>query len=126
MDSTKDQKFDIEIVCSMLIEGAKWKDIALKFAIPLSTLYDSITRSSEFSARVREAKDISADSYAELAEYVLQNAISDGVEIQRARELAQHYRWMAGKRSPKRYGDKLQTEHSGEIKIENITGMEVK
>lgn len=126
MDSTESQKFDIDVVCSMLVEGAKWKDIASIFSIPLSTLYDSITRSSEFSARVRESKDISADSYAEMAESVLQNAISDGVEIQRARELAQHYRWMAGKRSPKRYGESTKMEHSGEIKIENITGMVVK
>lgn len=35
-------------------------------------------------------------------------------------------KWIASKLKPKKYGDKLQTEHSGELNIKQITGMEVK
>lgn len=35
-------------------------------------------------------------------------------------------RWAAGKLNPKKYGDKVQTEHSGEIGVKQITGMDIK
>lgn len=35
-------------------------------------------------------------------------------------------KWIASKLKPKKYGDKIQTEHSGEMTLKQITGMEVK
>lgn len=35
-------------------------------------------------------------------------------------------KWMLGKMNPKKYGDKVQTEHSGEIGVKQITGMDIK
>jgi hypothetical protein len=118
--------FDIDIVCNMLVEGKRWADIAESFKVPVSTLHGFISTHSEFSARVGIARKISSDSYAEMAELALLRAKSDPNEMTRARELAQHYRWMAGKRNPSTYGDKVQTEHSGVIGIQPITGMEIK
>lgn len=34
-------------------------------------------------------------------------------------------KWIASKLKPKKYGDKVQTELSGEVKIQQITGMKV-
>ncbi len=118
--------FDIDIVCNMLVEGKKWVDIAESFKVPVSTLHSFISNDNEFSVRAGEARKQSADSYAEKAELVLLLAEKDLIEISRARELAQHYRWMAGKRNPRTYGEKVQTEHSGVIGIQPITGMEIK
>ncbi len=118
--------FDIDIVCNMLVEGKRWADIAKSFKVPVSTLHTHISNDVELSVRAREARKQSADSYAEKAETVLLLAKKDLIEISRARELAQHYRWMAGKRNPRTYGEKVQTEHSGVIGIQPITGMEIK
>lgn len=34
-------------------------------------------------------------------------------------------KWLASKLKPKKYGDKIQTEHSGEVTVNQITGMKV-
>lgn len=107
-------KFNIDKVCEMFIEGLKWKDIADHFNMPVSTLHYKVSANPEYFARAKEAREISAESYADKAEQVLIMAESNGVEIQRARELAQHYRWMAGKRNPKKYGDRVDVTTDGE------------
>jgi len=35
-------------------------------------------------------------------------------------------KWIASKLAPKKYGDKTQTEHSGVVGVQQITGMIVK
>lgn len=45
---------------------------------------------------------------------------------QQANVLIQTLKWKMSKFYPKMFGDKVQTEHSGEVKIEQITGIEVK
>lgn len=102
--STLNGKID-EIV-EMLLQGKSYREIALELNCKLSVLH-SFTSKPEHSARVREALIISASTYADKAEQVLIEAKRDSIEIQRARELAQHYRWKASKRAPKVYGDKL-------------------
>lgn len=70
---------------------------------------------TEYKAILQE----SSDSYASMAEEALLNAPADKFELQRARDLAHHYRWMASKRNPKKYGDKLDIDHtSGGEKLE--------
>lgn len=94
-----------------IINGLKLKEIAEKYGVKSTQFYNFLA-SKEFSARAREAQLISADQYANMAEEILKNAERDGIEMQRARELAHHYRWMAGKRAPKKYGDSLKLDQT--------------
>ena len=103
----------------MIIAGKSFRQMADILQVPLSTLHD-FTSKSEHSARVREALDYSADSFSDKAEAVLIEAESLPTEIQRARELAQHYRWKASKRSPKRFGDKVDITSAGK-EIKTVT-----
>ena len=97
---------DIDKIIEMIIDGYTFRAISKKLDVPLSTLYD-FTKRSEHSARTRDALEISAQTYEEKAEEILIGADASAYEMQRARELAQHYRWKASKRSPRRYGDKI-------------------
>ena len=106
------EKLNIEDVVEMIIDGKTYRQMAKMYNIPLTTLHD-FTSKSEHSARVREALEYSASSYADKAEQVLLDAEGTLTEIQRARELAQHYRWKASKRSPKKYGDKVDVTSAG-------------
>lgn len=108
------KRFDIDIVCNRLVEGVKWQYIADEFKMPVSTLHNFISNNTEFSARVKLAKETSSESYADKAEQVLLQAEGTKEELMRARELAQHYRWMAGKRNPKKYGDRVDVTTDGE------------
>ena len=69
---------------------------------------------SDYSARAREAQKRSADKISEKAELVLLSLEKgcDNAEIAKARELAHHYRWLAAKKNPTKFGDstKIQAE----------------
>ena len=97
----------IDEIVEDILEGKTFRYMAAKYGCALGTLHSYVNR-DEHSARVRNALEISASSYADKAEEVLQQAENDKGELMRARELAQHYRWKAGKRNPKKYGDRVQ------------------
>lgn len=98
----------IKKVIDLLIEGKSYRTIAELLKIPLSTLH-YFTSMPEHSARVREALEYSASTFADKAEQVLTSLVfnSSPISFQRARELAHHYRWKASKRNPKKYGDRI-------------------
>lgn len=109
---------EIDKIVDLILEGKTYRAIALELKMPLSSLYSGIQSNAEHSARVREALQFSANTFADKAEDVLYEADSTKEEIMRARELAQHYRWKASKRAPKIYGDKLDVTQT--VKNENI------
>jgi len=107
---------DIDECCTLIEEGYTWQALAKHFDISITQLWFRINQDPIFSARAREARTTSADAIADKAEEVLKSAPNDPGELQRARELAQHYRWKSGKRNPKEYGDKVQQDV-------NVTGI---
>lgn len=111
----KSKDLEVDDICSLIIDGKTFREIADMRDIKLSTLHDWMSR-PEHSARVKAAMEISADSYSDMAEKVLREAKSTMTEVQRARELAQHFRWKAAKRLPKKYGDKVEVESNVNVK----------
>lgn len=105
---------EIDKIVDLILEGKTYRAIALELKMPLSSLYSGIQSNAEHSARVREALQFSANTFADKAEDVLSEADSTKEEIMRAKELAQHYRWKASKRAPKVYGDKLDVTTDGD------------
>jgi len=109
----KKSDVNIELICELIIDGKTYREIAEHIGVSLTKLHYH-TSKSEHSVRVREALQISADTYADKGERVLIEAKSTLVEVQRAKELSQFYKWKASKRSASKYGDKMELEHKGE------------
>lgn len=104
-----------------------------------STVYDWIAKHKIFADKYARARELQADMFA--AEVVM---IADtpcegikviskptGDEITKG-DMTEHRRlqmdarkWASSKLAPKKYGDKIQTEHSGEVTVTQITGMKV-
>jgi hypothetical protein len=103
--------FGIDWVCNELMDLRMLTEIAGEADVALSTLSQWIASDADRSARVREARRLAADAWVEKAEQVVTEA-KNGFELQRARELAHHYRWKASKISPA-YNDKVVQEHTG-------------
>lgn len=103
----------IDEIVELLLQGLSYRQIAERLDVKLTTLHD-YTHRGEHSARVREALEYSAQTFDDKAEEVLLSAEGTKEEIMRARELAQHYRWKASKRNPRRFGDKLDLTTGGE------------
>jgi len=103
--------------------------------------YEWIRENEEFAKRYARAKedqaDILVDEMIEIADDKSRDTmlIPDGnggmkeVEdrewVSRSRLKIDVRKFIAMKLKPKKYGDKIQTEHSGEISINNITGMKI-
>lgn len=101
----------IDGLCGLIVEGHSLTRIAQHVSVGKTTLLGWIAADPDRSARVREARRLSSESYADMAEDVLMQATTP-VEVSRARELAQHYRWKASKMDPGQYGDKVQLDGS--------------
>lgn len=108
-----DKNIDINEVCQLLIDGATYRTIAQHYKIHLSELHTFLSK-PEHSARAHESLIISAETYSDKAEQVLLDAVRDGIEMQRARELSQYYKWKASKRNPRRYSDKIDVTTDGQ------------
>lgn len=105
----------LDEICSRIVGGVTLTSIADEIGVSLGSLLNWAEATPERSARVREARSLSAAAYDEKAELCLLGA-TDPFELSRAKELAHHYRWKASKISP-RYTDKQQVEHSGTVSI---------
>lgn len=103
-------QFTEEEVIGMLHEGKSLKSIARHYKCAFAALWKWCHAESDRSARVRESMEYSSHMYAEMAEEVLLAADENPMAISKARELAQHYRWMAKVRAPRVYGEKMQVE----------------
>lgn len=105
----------IDEIIELIVDGLTFRDIAKKYDLSLSGLHNFLSK-TEHSARVKTAMALSADGYADKAEEVLSDIKpkSTYAELQRARELAQHYRWKSAKRNPRRYSEKVDITSDGE------------
>lgn len=108
----KCSQFGIETICDMITSGDSLTKIAKDIGIHAATLIRWIEEDPQRSARAREARVRSAKIWDEAAEAVIK-AAPDKFELERARELAHHYRWRAKAIAPREYGDKVQQEVTG-------------
>ena len=79
----------------------------------------------QFFNNYARARSDSADLDAEKIQELAEKTLSGDYDPASARVALDAYKWAAGKKQPKKYGDKVQTEHSGAVKVETITGFEV-
>jgi transposase-like protein len=107
-----DADFDIDLICDMISTGESLTSIAKQIGIHAANLIRWIENDSQRSARAKEARIRSARIWDEKAEAVIA-AAPDKFELDRARELAHHYRWRAKAIAPRDYGDKVTQEHTG-------------
>lgn len=105
---------DVSTFCGRIAAGESQKAIADSIGVAASSMCEWIAADAERSARVREARAMSARHWDEQAERAILNAdVQTAGSIAQARELASHYRWRASKYAPKEYGDKVQQEVTG-------------
>jgi hypothetical protein len=104
----------IDDVCEMIASGMSMRRIAERAEVSVGSVANWLAE-PERSARARAARTNAAAHWDEEAERVIQDAESDSVEVQRARELAQHYRWRAKAFAPGAYGDRVQVDAKVEL-----------
>lgn len=120
------------LICERIADGESLRTICLDEAMPAkSTVFKWLAALPDFAdqyARAREAQaDALFDDILDIADTPMEGVkVKDGpngietttgdmIEHRKLRVDAR--RWMAGKLAPKKYGDKTQLEHSGEVTL---------
>lgn len=111
------ERLGIDALEDLLHEGMSVAEVARQLKIPSRTLWDWIDRDPVRAERVRATLQRSAHAYAQMAADVLRSAPNEPAAIAKARELAQHYRWMARVLHPRVFGDRTTHEHEHKLSV---------
>lgn len=98
--------YGVDALCDDVLNGLTLTQIARNVEVSIASLLVWRDAQPERSARVREARTIRAELWDELAIAEIR-AATDKLSMDKAREIAHHYRWRAAKTNPKEYGDKI-------------------
>jgi hypothetical protein len=122
-------KNDLERIFSEVIElisikGKSLKD-ALKEKMSSQTFYELLAdeaKSKRYARACEERADLIADEVFEIADNKTldENGMivkDDNIKVQRDRLRVDSRKWLLAKLHPKKYGDKIDVEHSGGITL---------
>ena len=110
-----------DAICEALASGDSLVKILRENGMPH---YATVMRWLEADERFREnyarAREAQGDAYADRIDDVAERVLSGEIDPQAARVAIDALKWSAGKRLPKKYGDKLGLDVQGAIKIERV------
>lgn len=127
-----------DAICERLAEGESLRSICLDEEMPASsTVFKWLAANEAFAeqyGRAREAQaDTLFDEILDIADdgsndWMVQNTKDgealgwreNGEALRRSALRVDARKWMAGKLRPKKYGDKVMTEHSGSLTIGSL------
>jgi hypothetical protein len=112
-------------IASRIATGETLRAICREDGMPCwRTVYDWINSNPEFAARIAQARETGYDAIAEEAMAIAdepppstQFGTTDGGAVQHAKLRIETRLKLLAKWSPKKYGDKQQIEHSGQIDV---------
>ena len=128
-----------DTICGRIAEGESLRAICLSDDMPgRTTVFKWLLNHPDFANQYARARELQADT---LFEEILEIADDrsgdvkvigrDGEErevcdtefVQRSRLRVDARKWMAGKMAPKKYGDKVDVNHQGDMQIQIVTGV---
>jgi hypothetical protein len=86
-----------------------------------STVIQWMLDDATFSEDYARARDARADARSDRIDGYVVKMLKGEIDPQQCRVAIDAEKWQAGKEQPKRYGDKLDLNHSGEVKTIRIT-----
>ena len=100
-------------ICERLAIGESLRSICRDDAMPsLASIFLWLGKYPEFSEQYARAREAQAESHAD---QIVEIADDDKIDPNHKRIMVDARKWVASKLKPKRYGDKLDLEHKGEV-----------
>ncbi len=133
-----------QAVCMRIAEGESLRMVCRDEEMPCkATILRWLGRHEEFRAQYAQAKELGIEAMAEELFEIADDGTNDWMEltdkegnaygykangehIQRSKLRIDTRKWYLSKILPKKYGDKIQTEHSGHIDLAPKTDEELK
>lgn len=105
-------------ICDLVAGGSNLTKIGQMDDMPCrDTIYKWKRENEAFADNYTRARDTRADARADRIDGIIDKVESDELPSDRARVMIDAIKWMAGKEAPKRYGDKVEVEHSGNVEV---------
>lgn len=120
-----------DVICARLVDGESLRAICEDDAMPgRSSVFRWLADRKEFRDQYARAREMQAEAMAdeilEIADdgrndWMLRNAgddagfVANGEALARSRLRVDTRKWIASKLLPKKYGDKIDVEHKGEV-----------
>lgn len=102
-------------ICEGLIKGMSLRKICDQEHMPsLVTVMKWLRTSEEFAKQYAHARTEQAETFADEIQDIADNTTGD---YQRDRLRVDTRKWIASKLKPKKYGDKVDVEHSGSVGV---------
>lgn len=112
--------------CSRIALGESLRSVVQIDGMPShQTVYNWFGKHEGFVEQYARAKADSADSRADQIEEIADKVLKGEYEPQAARVAIDAFKWTSGKHKPKKYGDKITTEHTGNIGLTDLTEEEL-
>ena len=111
--------------CSRIALGRSLRSVVSDKDMPShQTIYNWLGKLPSFVEQYTRAKTDSADADADRIEEIAEKVLTGSYEPQQARVAIDAYKWTAGKKRPKKYGDKQFVETkdtTAEVSDEDLT-----
>lgn len=107
-------------ICSKLADGESLRSICSADDMPSTgTVLRWVGENETFRDQYARAREIQAETLADSIVFISDGdqLANDAVGVARDRLRVDARKWVASKLLPKKYGDKIQTEHSGSVAI---------
>lgn len=127
----------IDEICERISEGEPLRVICREEHMPSwKTVYDWVRDDPDFASRIARARELGADAIAEQSIEILDeqpariysenggDRVDPGYVAWQKNRAEQRLKLLA-KWQPKKYGDKIGLEHSGEIGLEKLTDAQI-
>ena len=125
----------VDAICERIAGGESLRSICKDDAMPsMATVCKWLNLHKEFAEQYARAREVQADTLFDEIQDIADDATNDymermegdekaaswqfnGEHVQRSKLRVEARKWMAGKLRPKKYGDKLELEHSGGVTL---------
>lgn len=109
-------------ICDQLTEGKSLRSICSQDGYPhIVTVLRWLEAHPSFADRYARARELQADVMDAMILDVVANCTPETAQADRVKILG--LQWRAAKLLPKRYGDKVTQEHTGDITLKVVTGV---
>lgn len=103
----------VDLICSRLAVGESLNRICKDADMPaMSTVFGWLSKHPEFLEKYTRAREAQAESHAD---QLVEIADNPDIDANHKRIMVDARKWVASKLKPKRYGDKLDLDHSGNV-----------
>lgn len=123
MNKVKHEKSDktVEFICNEIMEGKSLRSICEDNALPSAgTFLRWVSTDKAIMEQYTRARGLQADYFADEMAQIADDCLPIADNVQKAKLQIETRKWAASKIKPKKYGEKIQQEHSGGVEITKI------